>query len=50
MRGYAHVIREDRADARELGDVVRDFDAWTAKELPGLNAALAKKKLEAVKP
>ena len=46
------MIREDRADAlaRELGDVVRDFDAWTAKELPGLNAALAKKKLEAVKP
>ena len=37
----------ERADAlaKELADVVRDFDAWTAKELPGINAALAKKKL-----
>jgi photosystem II stability/assembly factor-like uncharacterized protein len=42
----------ERADAlsRELGDVVRDFDAWTAKELPAINAALVKKKLEPVKP
>jgi photosystem II stability/assembly factor-like uncharacterized protein len=37
----------DRADAlaKELADVVRDFDAWTAKELPAINAALVKKKL-----
>jgi hypothetical protein len=38
----------DRADAlaKELADVVRDFDAWVAKERASLNAALAKKKLD----
>ena len=37
----------ERASAlsRELADVVRDFDAWGAKELPGLNTALAGKSL-----
>ncbi len=37
----------DRAAAlgRELGDVGHDFDAWAAKELPGLNTALAAKSL-----
>jgi hypothetical protein len=41
----------ERTDSigRELGDVVKDFDAWSAKELPGINSALAKKKLEPVK-
>jgi photosystem II stability/assembly factor-like uncharacterized protein len=41
----------ERADilARELGDVIADFDAWLAKELGGINAALAKKKLETIK-
>jgi hypothetical protein len=41
----------ERADAlaRELADVVKDFDAWEAKELSGLNSALAKKSLEAIK-
>jgi hypothetical protein len=50
--GRPSAAHAERADAlsRELGDVVRDFDAWTAKELPALNAALAKKKLEPVKP
>jgi hypothetical protein len=33
------------AIARELGDVVRDFDAWLAKEMPALNSALSSKKL-----
>ena len=35
-----------RADGlqRELADVVKQFDAWTAKELPGINDALAAKK------
>ncbi len=39
-----------RADAigRELGDVVRDFDAWAARELPALNAELVKRKQPAV--
>jgi len=42
----------DRASAleRELGDVVHDFDAWAAKELPAINAALVKKKLDPIKP
>jgi photosystem II stability/assembly factor-like uncharacterized protein len=41
----------DRGDAiaRELVDVVRDFDAWTGRELPGLNAALAAKQLESIR-
>src|SRR5256885_7437269 len=34
--------------ARELADVVRDFDAWSAKELGGLNTALGTKQLEPV--
>jgi photosystem II stability/assembly factor-like uncharacterized protein len=40
----------DRTDAigREMADIVRDFDAWAAKELPGINAALTAKKLEPV--
>jgi photosystem II stability/assembly factor-like uncharacterized protein len=34
----------ERADAiaRELADVVKSFDDWVAKELPGLNSALEK--------
>ncbi len=41
----------ERTDAlgRELSDVVRDFDAWAARELTGLNTALAAKQLEPVK-
>jgi photosystem II stability/assembly factor-like uncharacterized protein len=35
---------------REMSDVVRDFDAWTAKELSDINAALVKKKLEPIRP
>ncbi|HYY55797.1 MAG TPA: hypothetical protein VE842_00625 [Pyrinomonadaceae bacterium] len=34
---------------RELADVVKDFDAWTARELSGLNSELAKKNLEPLK-
>jgi hypothetical protein len=42
----------ERADAlaRELNDVVGAFDAWTSKELSGLNADLSAKKLEPLKP
>ena len=42
----------DRTDAlgRELADVVHDFDAWTAKELPSINTALANKKLDPITP
>jgi len=35
--------------ARELADVVRDFDAWLFKELTGLNAALSAKQLPPIK-
>jgi hypothetical protein len=40
----------DRAEAigREVADISRDFDAWVAKELSGLNAEMTAKKLEAV--
>jgi len=40
----------ERADAlaRELGDVVRDFDAWATRDLAGINAALRSKKLEPI--
>ena len=39
-----------RADAigRELGDVLKDFDAWSAKELSGLNVTLQQRQLEPV--
>ncbi len=35
---------------RELEDVMKQFDQLTAKELPGVNAALAGKKLPAIEP
>src|SRR5204863_5577159 len=40
----------ERADAiaRELGDIVRDFDAWAARDLAGLNSALTAKHLEPI--
>ena len=40
----------ERADAlaRELGDVVRDFDAWTTRDLAGINAALRTKRLDPI--
>ena len=40
----------ERADAlaRELADVVKNFDAWTAKELDSVNSGLAKKKLSPI--
>ena len=38
------VMRTD-AIGRELADVVRDFDGWAAREMSGLNSALAAKQL-----
>ena len=40
----------ERADAlaRELGDVIRDFDAWAARDLAGINNALRGKRLEPI--
>jgi len=42
----------ERADAiaRELADVVKNFDDWLTKELPGINSELAKAKAEAIVP
>jgi hypothetical protein len=41
----------ERADAlaRELANVVKSFDAWVAKELPAVNSAITKERLEPVK-
>ena len=49
--GCPSQAQEQHADAlaRELGDVEKDFDAWTAKELSGLNSELTKKNLEPLK-
>ena len=49
--GRPSQTQQERADAlaRELADVVKDFDDWTAKELSGLNSELAKKKLDPLK-
>jgi len=43
--------QEQRADAlaHELAEVVQAFDAWAAKELPAVNSAIAKGRLEPVK-
>ncbi|HEX6097069.1 MAG TPA: sialidase [Thermoanaerobaculia bacterium] len=48
--GRPSQTQTERADAlaRELADVVRDFDAWSARELPAINAALKKKGLDPV--
>ena len=42
--GRPSQMQVDRAEAiaRELGDVVKSFDAWAAKELPGINSGLGK--------
>jgi hypothetical protein len=44
----SQVARTD-ALGRELEDVIRDFDQLTSKEVPGINAALQKKKLDPIK-
>jgi hypothetical protein len=40
----------DRTEAigRELANIVRDYNAWLARELPGINSALVAKKLETI--
>jgi photosystem II stability/assembly factor-like uncharacterized protein len=43
-------VQRTDAIARELADVMRDFDAWLAKEMPGINAALAAKQLPTIAP
>ena len=41
-------VQNADALARELADVTRDFDAWLTRSLPGINAALTKKKMAPV--
>jgi photosystem II stability/assembly factor-like uncharacterized protein len=43
-----HVMRAAALE-KELADVVKSFDEWAAKELPSINSALEKKKLEPIK-
>ncbi len=40
----------DRTEAidRELANIVRDYDAWLARELPSINSALTAKKMETI--
>ena len=42
----------ERADAlaHELADIVQEFNTWAAKELTGVNSAIAQKQLAPVKP
>ncbi|HJT97886.1 MAG TPA: hypothetical protein VJ696_06185, partial [Rhodanobacteraceae bacterium] len=49
--GRPSQTQAERADAlaRELSDVVRDFDAWTSKELSTLNSELSAKNLAPLK-
>ena len=50
--GRPSQMQQMRADAiaRELTDVVASFDAWSAKELPKINADLGRKKLQTIQP
>jgi hypothetical protein len=43
-------VERSEAIARELTDVVKTFDDWLAKEMPGINSDLAKAKLESIVP
>jgi photosystem II stability/assembly factor-like uncharacterized protein len=41
-------VERTAAIARELADVVQDFDAWLAKEMSGINSALSTEHLEPI--
>lgn len=43
-------VERTDAIARELGDVVTDFDSWLAKNLADLNASLTAKQLKPIEP
>jgi len=42
-------VQRTESIARELADVVKDFDAWVARELEGLNSAVTTKSLDSLK-
>ena len=48
--GRPSQMQVERTDSltRELGDVVKSFDDWAAKELPGINSALAAARLDPI--
>ena len=55
VNGYAgrpSQTQIERTDvlARELNDVLKDFDAWMTKELAPINSELTRKKQESIKP
>ena len=41
-------VARTSAIGRELQDVSRSFDAWVAREIPGINAALTVRKLQPI--
>jgi photosystem II stability/assembly factor-like uncharacterized protein len=43
-------VERTDAIARELADVVKDFDGWLSKEMSGLNSALSTKHLQPITP
>jgi len=43
-------VERTDAIARELGDVVTDFDSWLAKNLADINASLTAKQLKPIEP
>jgi photosystem II stability/assembly factor-like uncharacterized protein len=43
-------VERTDAIARELADVIRDFDAWLAKEMSGINSALSAEHLDMITP
>jgi polyhydroxyalkanoate synthesis regulator phasin len=49
--GKPSQTQTERADslARELADITASFNAWVAKEMAGINAALNKSQLEEIK-
>jgi hypothetical protein len=49
--GRPSMTQVERADAlaRELSDVVKSFETWATKELPGVNSDLAAKQLEPIR-
>ena len=51
FEGQPSQTQVDRADAlaRELADVVKEFEAWTAKELADVNSAITMKQMKPVK-
>jgi photosystem II stability/assembly factor-like uncharacterized protein len=50
--GRPSQMQVDRSAAieHELGDVVKSFDAWVARELPGINTQLSAQKLPTIAP